>query len=218
MSNSSDRWAEGLAVLLVYPPWIWVAVRTQDALQFLSRRAVPYPVRVIWLAKSLALIVGAGGVLGVSLQVGLHWAIGVLLSGAVVIFALKEEVEGIAPPKPPQNATAYTSSWQNYRHLRKRALRLTLGFFVLFIAIAVLGAILKSRLSHPAQMTFIAVSIIGALWVLTLSYHAQWMLVRWPCPRCGCAFRGLWRPWLPRACVYCGLRRWAEKPTEDHGH
>jgi hypothetical protein len=218
MLNSFDRWAEGLAVLLVYPPWMWLAVRTRDALQFLSRRAVPYSVRTIWLVKFLALIVGAGGVLGVSLQVGLHWIIGVLLSGAVVFFALKEKVEGIVPPKPSQKAAAYTASWQDYRLLRKRALGLVLGFFVLFIAIGTVGAILESQLSHFGQVAFFAVTLIAALWVSVLTCLAQWMLVRWPCPRCGCAFRGLWKPWLPKKCAYCELPRWAEKPAESLDH
>src|SRR5262245_43562571 len=37
---------------------------------------------------------------------------------------------------------------------------------------------------------------------------------QWPCPRCGCAFRGFWgRPWLPKRCVYCGLEREERKRT-----
>ena len=218
MADSFQRWGLIFAVLLVYPPWVWLAVRTRDALQFLSRRAVPYPVHTIWLVKSLALIVSAGGVLGVSLQVGLHWVIGVMLSGGVVFFALREKVERIVPPRPSQNVPAYASSWQDYRQLRKRALRLLLGFLVLFFAIAALGTIIESQHSHSVQVAFVVVSIVAALRVLALSYDAQWTLIRWPCPQCGCAFRGLWRPWLPKHCAYCGLPRWAEKPVENLGH
>jgi len=218
MANSFSGWTLFPVVLLVYLPWLWLAIRTRDALQFLSQRAMPYTVRTIWLVKSLALIVGAGGVLGVSLQAGLHWLVGLLLSGAVVFLALTEKVEKVVPPIPPQNPSFYHSSWQEYMRLRKRALRSLLGFFILSIAAPVLGAALERQHSHLVQLSFLvllAVWIFAMVCTLGVTFYTQFSWARWPCPRCGCSFRGLWRLWLPEECVYCGLPRWAEKPVEN---
>lgn len=50
-----------MAPLVVLPPWIWLAVRTQHCLQVITAHSVPFSKRTIWLVKALAVFVGAGG-------------------------------------------------------------------------------------------------------------------------------------------------------------
>ena len=72
--------------------------------------------------------------------------------------------------------------------------------------------------AHPLHGAFslIASFLLAGLFLLLsmfVSAYNQWKWMRWPCPRCGCAFRGYWtRPWLPKQCVYCGLPRWSDSP------
>jgi hypothetical protein len=44
--------------LIVLPPWIWMAVRTQHCLQIITVHSIPFTKRTVWLVKTLALIVG----------------------------------------------------------------------------------------------------------------------------------------------------------------
>jgi hypothetical protein len=56
-----EKWLPLVAPLLVLPPWIWLAVRTQHCLQVITVHSIPFPKRTIWLVKTLALIVAVGG-------------------------------------------------------------------------------------------------------------------------------------------------------------
>jgi len=89
-----------IAPLIVLPPWIWMAVRTQHCLQIITVHSIPFAKRTIWLLKTLALIVGVGGLFGATVQVGMPWLLAILPGGITVFFALKESVQEVVPPKP----------------------------------------------------------------------------------------------------------------------
>jgi hypothetical protein len=197
--------------LLVLPPWVWLAVRTEQCLQIISSRTIPYPKRTIWLIKILALIVGAGGVLGVAAQVRLPWFFAILPAGVVVFFGLRENVQEIIPPKPNQDASAYQSSWQQYRRLRSDYMRSWRWLGVAGVLLILLTAF-ADKLPNPIRIGLFVLWLVAALASVAVMYVRQLKWIRWPCPRCGCAFRGLlWRPLTPKTCVYCGL------PREDGG-
>jgi hypothetical protein len=206
-----EKWLPLAAPLLVLPLWIWLAVRTKHCLQVISTRSIPYPRRTIWLIKILALIVGAGGVVGAVAQLGIPWLLAVLPAGVVVFFALRENVQAIIPPKPNQDASAYQSSWRQYRHLRRDYVRSWRWFGCTGVLLVLLTAF-ADKLSNPIRVglfTFCVVAVVASIAVMSVK-QLKWL--RWPCPRCGCAFRGLWwRPLMPKNCVYCGL------PREDNG-
>jgi hypothetical protein len=196
-----------IASVLVLPPWIWLAVRTRHCLQIISAHTIPYSRRTIWLAKTLALIVGAGGVLGVAAQLGIPWFLAILPAAVVVFFALKENVQEIIPPKPNQDASAYQSSWLQYRHLRSdymRSWKWVAGTGAALIALTAFA----DRLPNSIAVGLFALCLLAVLASFVAVNLKQLKWLRWPCPRCGCAFRGLWRrPWMPKNCVYCGLPR-----------
>ena len=201
-----EKWLPLVAPIVVLPPWIWLAVRTKHCLQIISNRTIPYPRRTIWLIKILALIVGAGGVMGGAAEVGMPWFLAILPAGVVVYFAFRENVQEIIPPKPNQDASPYQSSWQMYRHLRSDYIRSwrwlggTGAMLILLMAFA-------DKLPNPIQVGLFAFCLVAVLASSAVMSLKQLKWLRWPCPRCGCAFRGLWRLWLPKKCVYCGLPR-----------
>jgi len=193
--------------LLVLPPWIWLAVRTKHCLQIITARSIPFPSRTIWLAKTLALIVGAGGVLGVAAQLGIPWFLAILPAAVVVFFALRENVQEIIPPKPNQDESVYQSSWEQYRRLRSDFMRSWKWLGGEGAALILLTAF-ADKLPNSIAVGFFAVCLVALLASFTLMTLKQLKWLRWPCPRCGCAFRGFWwRPWMPKNCVYCGLPR-----------
>lgn len=108
-----------VAPLIVLPPWIWMAMRTQRCLQLITAHTIPFATRTIWLVKTLALIVGVGGLFGSLAEVGVPWLLAILPGGVILFFALKESVQEFVPPKPSQDAAAYQSAWANYRSLRR---------------------------------------------------------------------------------------------------
>jgi hypothetical protein len=196
-----------VASVLGLPPWIWLAVRTRDCLQIISAHTIPYPRRTIWLAKILALIVGAGGVLGVAVQLGIPWFLAILPATAVVFFALREHVQEIIPPKPNQDASAYRSSWQQYRHLRSDYVRSWKWVGGAGAALILLTAF-ADKLPNSIAVGLFALCVLAVLASSVVMNVKQFKWLRWPCPRCGCAFRGLWwRARMPKNCVYCGLPR-----------
>lgn len=150
--SSQEKLLPAIASLVVLPPWIWLAVRTKNCLQAITAHSIPFPKRTIWLIKMLALIIGAGGVLGAAPELGMPWlvAIGVAL---------------------------------------------------------ILVAAFADRLPKTVQIGLFPLCLVAAIAAIAVMSYRQLKWLRWPCPRCGCAFRGLWRPWLPRNCVYCGLPR-----------
>ena len=186
-----------------------MAVRTKHCLQIITMHSIPYSKRTIWLIKILALIVGAGGIFGAIAEVGMPWFLAILPSGTVIFFALRESVQEIVPPKPVQDASAYQSSWQQYRHLRSTYMRSWRWFGAAFLTLILISA-LADKLPKTIQIglfAFCLVALIASVAVISVK-RLKWS--RWPCPRCGCSFRGSWRPWLPRRCVYCGLPRGEE--------
>jgi hypothetical protein len=211
----SSRWGPIIAGVLVCPPWVWFAVRTQNCLRTITRRTVPFPTRTIWLLKILAIIVGAGNVGGVLSDVGLPWPFAVVAAGAVVFVALRENVTDIVPAPPPQTVPAYQPSWQEYRRLRKNAKCSLIAFVVLPVGFAIVMRAVEARLSEGAQ-AFLSVGFVGT-WLASggVANYYNWKLQRWVCPRCGRFFRGFWgRPWTPKHCVYCDLPLWTEGPED----
>jgi hypothetical protein len=201
------KWFAFTAPLIVLPPWVWLAVRTKHCLEILTGRTIPIPSRTIWLTKVLALIIGGGGVLAVAVGVGIPWIFATFLGATVVFFALKERVQSAVPPKPTQNAAAYKAAWQSYWRLRRDFARSWVWF-----GVSGLGLILVTALSDMIPSTarifaigFCAVAVLLSIYAMTVK-QLKWL--RWPCPRCGCSFRGFWnRLWLPKRCAYCGLPR-----------
>jgi hypothetical protein len=208
--DAMEKIMPAIAGLLVSAVWVWVAVRTTNALRSLTGRKVPFPRRTIWLVKVLALIVGAGGVMGAFVELGLSWYFAALLAGAVVFLALRETVEEIVIPKPPPTGASFLPAWEGYRRLRRNVLVGYAG-----VASAFGGAVLVKvcgRVLSEIVLKIILV-ILGLLFIgfLVKVYFHLWKFRYWPCPRCGCSFRGMWdRPWLPKRCRYCGLERWSE--------
>jgi len=196
-----------IAPLIVLPPWIWMAVRTQHCLQIITVHSIPFAKRTIWLLKTLALIVGVGGLFGAVVQVGMPWLLAILPGGIIVFFALKESVQRIVPPKPSQDAAAYQTSWETYRTLRRDFLRSWRWFGASFLMLILVTAF-ADKMHRTIQIGLFAFCIVAILSSIVVMSLKQLKWLRWPCPRCGCAFRGFWvRLWLPKKCAYCGLPR-----------
>jgi hypothetical protein len=196
-----------VAPLIVLPPWIWMAVRTQRCLQTITVHSIPFAKRTIWLVKTLALIVGVGGLFGAMAQLGIPWFLAILPGGIILFFALKESVQGVVPPKPSQDAAAYQSSWETYRTLRSDSLRSWKWFGASFLMLLLVAAFAEKMHSNVqvALFVFCAVAVFSSMIVISLR-QLKWL--RWPCPRCGCSFRGFWGSLrLPKKCAYCGLPR-----------
>jgi hypothetical protein len=197
---------------LIYPLWIWLAIRTTHALRVLTSRTIPFLKRTIWITKIIALIVGAGGLLGLLIDLGLPWYVAVLPAGVVIFLALREQVEAIVSPVPPQTAIAYRSSWEEYRHLRTIVRRWWIALASVIFGMVMVGVV-NSISGQNLQIVFNILGIaIIACWA-GVSF-SQLKLLRWPCPRCGNSFRGFWgRLFLPGNCCYCGLPRWQDNPS-----
>jgi hypothetical protein len=184
-----------------------MAVRTRHCLQVITMRSIPFSKRAVWLTKVLASIVGIGGIFGAIIQIGVPWFIGILPAGVALFFALKEDVEAVVPPKPSHDAAVHQSSWQEYWRLRRDYVR-SLRWFVASSLILILSAGFGDyvpRTVRTGLLAFGMVAVFASIGFMTVK-ELKWL--RWPCPRCGCAFRGFWnRPWLPKSCVYCGLPR-----------
>ena len=196
-----------IAPLIVLPPWIWMAVRTQQCMRIITVHSIPFAKRTIWLLKTLALIVGVGGLFGAVVQVDIPWFLAILPGSIIVFFALKESVQEVVPPKPSQDAAAYQSSWETYRTLRSDFLRswkwLGASFLMLFLT-----TVFADKVARTIQIILFVLCMVAVLASIVAMSIKQLRWLRWPCPRCGCSFRGFWgRLWLPKNCVYCGLPR-----------
>jgi hypothetical protein len=203
--QDSFKWPQLIAFLVVLPPWIWLAVRTQHCLQVITMHSIPFAKRTIQLTKILALIVGAGGVFGAANDMGMPWFVAILPPATVIFFAFRERVVGVIPPKPIQNESGYQPSWNEYRLLRSAYKRSWTWFGGAFLTLILMGAF-ADKLPNAVQIGLFALclgAVFGSIAVISLK---QLKLSRWPCPRCGCAFGGFWGTlWLPKNCVYCGL-------------
>jgi hypothetical protein len=205
--RSLHTWLGAVAELLVLSPWLLLAVRTTDFLKFVTSHKVPFPKRTIWLAKVLGLILGAGGVFAVSNTLGLPWYLALLPTGTFIVFAFGENVEEVIPPKPAQDASAYHSAWKEYQALRGAYVRsqVWVGATILsLIVLIVIGRILSETAGSVLMIIWFAAVIFSG----AMNAAGALRFFRWPCPRCGCAFNGMWiRPWFPKKCAYCGLQR-----------
>jgi hypothetical protein len=205
--TSPQKWLPTIAALVVLPPWIWLAVRTKNCLQVITARTIPFPKRTIWLTKILALIIGAGGVFGAATEFGMPWFLAIVPSATVIFFALRERVEDVVPLKPVQDVSAYRSSWEQYRELRTAYWRSCIwqgaAILCLILTIALAG-----KLPNAVEIGLLAFCLVALIATSGVATLKQFKLIRWACPRCGCAFRGFWgTPWMPKKCVYCGLPR-----------
>jgi hypothetical protein len=213
--DPGDRWVLALASLVVCTAWVWVAVRTRSALDIISRRVIPYSARTIWLVKIVAIIIGAGSVVGLLSRIGLPWPVALMPAAAVVAVALSDKVEAVVPPTPPQDAENYRSSWQECMRLRRSAMRAGIMTGAAFVVTISLFVISGTYFREPVQsVVFVLCALLMLLSMFIWNYEI-WKWTRWPCPRCGCSYRGYWgKPWLPKRCAYCGLPRWSENPDD----
>src|SRR5208282_3568965 len=77
------------------------------------------------------------------------------------------------------------------------------GASLLMLVLVVSFADKVHRNVQVVLFVFCAVAFLSSMIVISIR-QLKWL--RWPCPRCGCAFRGVWwRPLMPKNCVYCGL-------------
>src|SRR5262249_30443997 len=93
--------------LVVVALWVWVAVRTRQAVRLISSGTIPFSKRAIWLLKILALIVGGGGAIGLAQELGAPLFLAIVIGGVIVFFAVRENVEEVVPPRPFQDASTY---------------------------------------------------------------------------------------------------------------
>jgi hypothetical protein len=194
------------AELLVCPPWLWLSVRTKQFLQAITRCSIPFSKRTIWLIKILALIIGAGSVFGILLDVGAPWFVAIVPASIVVVLSLRENVSQVIPVKPMQETSAHESAWLEYRRLRS-AYKLSV-FILLGIFLSMAPAIVViNELPQKVQIASSVILLAGLGASIGLMTVRSWQWSFWPCPRCGCSFRGRMRMWLPKKCVYCGLPR-----------
>ena len=203
------------AELAVCGIWVWLAIWTTRGLRVITRNTAPFTKRTIWFTKILAVVVGAGGVLGTFTDLGLPWYLSALPAAAVVFFALRERVENIVVPTPPQSEAAYRASWDQYRHFRTIASWSWIGFGVAFAGAIPATIFQQSLFGFVKALVLVTVPMIfvGALAGI---HYSEWKLLRWPCPRCGKSFRGFWPMlWMPKRCRYCGLPRWEENPGHN---
>lgn len=76
-----------------------------------------------------------------------------------------------------------------------------------FLSLVIVAAF-ADRLQNALQIGLISFFMVALTATGVVAGLKQLKLIRWACPRCGCAFRGFWgRPWMPKNCVYCGLPR-----------
>ena len=196
-----------VAGLLVCPPWVWLAVRTNQCLRVITRHTIPFSRRRIWLTKILALIIGAGNVAGVLIAIGTPWFVALIPAAIIVFLSLSENVSEVVPPKPMQDPTAYQAAWREYEQLRASYRRSGLSFVAVFVSI-ILVHFVAERLPQYIQIGLFTVCLVALLLSTAAMSVSQWKWLHWRCPRCGCSFRGEWgRLWLPKKCVYCGLPR-----------
>jgi hypothetical protein len=184
-----------------------MAVRSANCLRFLTGGRSPYTKRTIWLLKILAVIVGAGGAGGVASDLGLPWYLAVLPTAAVIYFAFTEKVRERVPQKPLQDASAYQASWELYWRLRRAYVRSWI-WFGLAIPSTILIMFVAGDLPAAIRESLFLFCIVAVFVSLAYTGGTQWDFFRWPCPRCGCAFNGLWqRPWFRKKCAHCSLPR-----------
>jgi len=206
-SSFLQTWFPAIGYLIVLPPWIWMSVRTKNCLKFVTMYIIPFSKRTIWLMKILALIVGAGGMFGFATELGMPWYLAILPAGLIIYWSLRENVQEVMPPKPVQASATYQLSWARYWTLR-RAYGRSLIWLGAAFPTTIFAMMLADKLPRIIGESLPAVCFVAVVVLATMSGVRQLKFFRWACPRCGCAFNGLWnKPWFPKRCVYCGLPR-----------
>jgi hypothetical protein len=192
-----------------------MAVRTKAFLELITSHRIPFSKRTIWLAKILALIIGAGGVFAALDTLGSTWYLALLPTGAVIFFAFSEHVQEVIPAKPSQDAATYRSSWGRYRALRSAYVR-SFGWVAGAFLCLILTAEVANKFQGAVQTILTIVCLVALLFSLSMNTAGALRFFRWPCPRCGCAFNGIWiGPRFPKKCAYCKLPR-EENETNLH--
>ena len=203
---TNDQIGTWAATLLICPPWIWLAVRTKQFLQAITRHSIPFSKRTIWLIKILALIIGAGNVFGILLDLGASWLVAILPACIIIALSLRENVSQVTHVKLVQGTSSYESHWADYRRLRsayKLSVLILLGIFVSLM----LATIVVNVLPPTIGIVTSVVLLTGLGASVGFVAFTSWKWSFWPCPRCGYAFRGRMSLWLPKNCVHCGLPR-----------
>jgi hypothetical protein len=204
-----QTWMGALAELLLFSPWVLMAIRTKDFLELITAKRIPFSKRTIWLAKILALTLGPAGVFATFDTLGSPWYLALLPTGATIWLALRERVQESIPPKPSQDVAAYRSSWGQYRALRTAYVR-SFGWVVAALVCLVLTAGVANKLPGTVQTAVISICLLALMFSVSMNTAGALRFFRWPCPRCGCAFNGIWiGPWFRKECAYCKL------PKED---
>ncbi len=200
--------------LMLFGPWVWLAVRTKEFLRTVTGNSTPFTKQKIWLAKTLGLIVGGGAVFALASSLasslGIPMFLGLLPAGIVVYFAIKEDLQEVVPPKPLQlqYGSAYQSSWLELWALY-RALKRSWLAFAAALSLIILLAVARSKLPDIIVVVFIIVDLTAVGGSMGVIAYNQWRFLTWPCPRCGCSFQGFWKGKIGLAdvCAHCGLPR-----------
>jgi hypothetical protein len=202
-----DTWLLTLGPLLILSIWTWVAVRTAYFLRTVTSSRIPYSTRAIWLIKALALILSVGNLIGWALQVNLHLYIAAVPAVGIIYFAFTEQVQQIIPPKPAHHPASYQQALENYREARTTYLRSYRWFGLTFAGfVIVFFGVSAARVPDVFRGIVILLGFVALILSSVFLAIRQHRWLRWPCPRCGCSFRGFWpTPWMPKKCAYCGL-------------
>ena len=109
-------------------------------------------------------------------------------------------------PESEEEAKArYSAAWRKYRRLR-------VAFPVMFLGWLPFGYVLGR--------VFVLFNWKEKIWVIIMLACVPFMSILgwqwsfWQCPRCGLAFKGIYNPFFPKRCHYCGLPMWAESPDQ----
>jgi hypothetical protein len=190
--------------------WVWLSVRTSDCLRVITRGTALYSRRTVLLIKIVATVVAAPNVAGAAASFGANWFLDGFLGGVVVLLAVLDKAVEISPATPPQMPSSYSESWQQYLGLRKQLVIYALILIGLVVASFLTAVALGTRLTeHASTVLFWSVSCLATLTFVGYAYNT-WKFTYWPCPRCGCRFRGPFSWALPKKCSHCGLPQWRE--------
>jgi hypothetical protein len=182
-----EKFGRAVMELLVCGVWVWVAIETSRSLRSLTSNTIPISKRTIWLVKILALIVGAGGVMGALFEIGLAWYFAAVPAVAVVVFALREKVEEVVISRPPRTTASYLPAWESYRRLRRNVFLSYAGIAVSFVGV-VLASMFEKTLPPPVEKSIPVVLGLIFLGLLANLYYrvrkfSHWSAMRKLVPR-----------------------------------
>jgi hypothetical protein len=100
----------------------------------------------------------------------------------------------------------YRREWRDYRVRRVVTSGLLLGFIPYELTLA--------SMRNPARWVQQILATLAISYMLAVGLSSMWVSF-WQCPKCGRPFFltkvWFWRPFA-RACVHCGLEKWAPGP------